>query len=68
MTVELASDLRFDVDAKTSGGQVRTDLPLSVRGTVSKTKVQGELNGGGPKLVLRTSGGSIRIKEGHTLH
>jgi len=68
VTVELASDLRFDVDAKTSGGQVRTDLPMSVRGTISKTKVQGEINGGGPKLVLRTSGGNIRIKEGHSLH
>ncbi len=68
VTVTLAADLRFDIDAKTSGGQVRTDLPLSVQGTVSKTKVQGKLNGGGPRLVLRTSGGNIRIKEGHTLH
>jgi hypothetical protein len=67
VTVELASNLRFDVDAKTSGGQVKTELPMSVRGTIGKTKVQGELNGGGPKLVLRTSGGDIRIKEGHAL-
>ncbi len=68
VTVKLAADLRFNVDAKTSGGQVKTDLPISVRGTIGKTEVQGELNGGGPKLVLRTSGGNIRIKEGHTLH
>jgi DUF4097 and DUF4098 domain-containing protein YvlB len=67
VTVKVASNLRFDVDAKTSGGQVRTELPISVRGTIGKTEVQGELNGGGPKLVLRTSGGDIRIKEGHAL-
>lgn len=67
VTVKLASNLRFDVDAKTSGGQVETELPMSVRGTIGKTKIQGELNGGGPKLVLRTSGGDIRIKEGHAL-
>lgn len=66
ITVTLARNLRFNVDAKTSGGQVQTDLPLTARGTLGKDRIEGELNGGGPKLVLRTSGGDIDIRRGDT--
>lgn len=62
VTVRLASGLQFDVDAKTSGGRVRTDVPLTVQGTIGKSHVEGRLNGGGPALYLRTSGGNISIE------
>ena len=61
VTVWIGSNLGFEVDAKTSGGRVRTDLPISVRGTLGKDRVEGQLNQGGPNLVLRTSGGNISI-------
>jgi hypothetical protein len=51
------------VDAKTSGGSVKTELPLTVVGEFKRGRLEGDLNGGGPLLHLRTSGGSIRLKE-----
>ncbi len=60
--VSIAPDLRFNVDARTSGGRVRSALPLQVSGTLGGSRVEGELNGGGPKLTLRTSGGNIQLE------
>ncbi len=63
VTVHLLKAAKVDVDAKTSGGNVSCDLPIMVQGLLGKTEVKGKINGGGPELYLRTSGGSIRIKE-----
>ena len=52
---------RLSVDASSSGGNVTCDLPITVQGTVRRTALRGELNGGGSPLVLRSSGGGIRI-------
>ena len=54
VTVSLAGGISVDVDAKASGGGVHSDVPVTVQGTQD----EGEL----PKLVLRTSGGGIRLK------
>jgi hypothetical protein len=35
---------------------------LTVAGRVSRSKVHGQLNGGGPALVLHSGDGSIRIE------
>jgi hypothetical protein len=64
VTVYLEGRLSFDLDAKTSGGRVYSDSAFDLNGTVKKTNVVGRLNGGGPELYLRTSGGGIRIKSG----
>ena len=63
VTVYLDPDLSFEIDARAGGGGVRSDLPVTARGRQSKHTLQGTLNGGGPKLLLRTSGGSVRIRE-----
>ncbi|HVS32973.1 MAG TPA: hypothetical protein VMS98_16125 [Thermoanaerobaculia bacterium] len=65
MTVLLASDVKLDLDARASGGGVRSDVPvtMTVRGSGSGNSLRGQINGGGPKLVLRTSGGGIRLSE-----
>lgn len=63
ITATLAGDIKVDLDAKTSGGRVYTDFPVTVKGELSKRKLQAKINGGGPDLSLRTSGGSIKIKE-----
>jgi hypothetical protein len=54
----------LDIDASSYGGSVSSDVPLTIRGTVSRTEIKGTLNGGGALLRLRSSGGGIRIKEG----
>lgn len=61
ITVRLVEDIKVNVDAKTSGGSVTCDLPITVQGLMGKNAVEGRINGGGPRLYLRTSGGPIRI-------
>ena len=62
VTIHLSRDLRFNLDARPSGGSVSTDVPVQAR-TVGKRELRGPINGGGPQLRLRTSGGRIRIKD-----
>ena len=61
ITAYLASDVVVNLYAKTSGGGVSSDF--KVNGYFSKKKLEGEINGGGPELHLKTSGGSVRVKE-----
>ncbi len=63
--VYLNKEIKVDIDAKTSGGRVKTDLPISVtvQGEAKKNMLQGSINGGGPELYLRTSGGNIYINK-----
>lgn len=63
VNVYLAKDIKVNLDAKTSGGRVHTEFPVTVQGELSKTKLQAEINGGGPLLYLRTSGGNVNIKQ-----
>jgi hypothetical protein len=60
--VEFPEDEGMDLDARTSGGSVRIDEQIAVRGHVEPTRVEAELNEGGDRLRLRTSGGDIRIR------
>ncbi len=52
-----------EIDASTSGGSVRCDLPITVQGRMSESRLRGTIGSGGPLLTLRSSGGSIRIGE-----
>jgi hypothetical protein len=62
VTVLVAPNVAVELDAHASGGGVRSDVPVTVQGTQDEDSLQGRINGGGPKLVLRTSGGGIRLK------
>ncbi len=60
----LPKSAAFALDAGTSGGRVdASGLTLTLAsGGMGKSKLAGTVNGGGPKLRLRTSGGNIRIQ------
>lgn len=62
VTVYLDPSIAVDVDARSSGGRVSADVPVTVQGEMARTRLSGEINGGGPTLTLRTSGGGISIK------
>jgi len=62
VNVHMAENIKVDLDAKTSGGRVSTDFPVTVQGDLKKNQLQAEINGGGPLLYLRTSGGNIYLK------
>ncbi len=63
VTIRLDEDIRADIDAQASGGSVKSDISVAVRGEIKRDRLQGELNGGGPLLTLRSSGGGVRILE-----
>ncbi len=60
ITVVTPANAALTIDAETSAGSVRSDLPIAnVRRDDESLK--GTINGGGTKLVLRSSAGSIEI-------
>ena len=59
--LSVPADFKADLNASTSGGRVYTDIPVTVHGHISNTSIHGKMNGGGPEVSLRTSGGGIRI-------
>ena len=62
ITVSIASNVAADLDARASGGGVSSDVPITIQGTMDDDELRGKINGGGPKLTLRTSGGGIKVR------
>lgn len=60
--VQIDPSSSYTIDAATSVGSVDTDLPVSREGGSSRTRLRGELNGGGPELTAKTSAGSVTIE------
>jgi len=61
--VYLEKSIKVDLDAQTSAGKVTTDFPVTIKGGWSHSSLTASLNGGGPELYLRTSGGNIELRE-----
>jgi DUF4097 and DUF4098 domain-containing protein YvlB len=62
VTLHVPPDASFDVDAHVSSGKIETTHPITVKGTVDKRWLQGQVRGGGPLVSVRTSSGGIRIQ------
>jgi hypothetical protein len=62
VAVRLPKDARFSVDAETSNGGVRSDFPVQ-GGKPGRSSLKGEVNGGGAKLLIRTSNGGVHIRQ-----
>ena len=65
ITCTLMPDVAVDLEAKTSGGRVSTDFAMEsvIQGKAPKNRLEGSINGGGPLLKLRTSGGNIHLQK-----
>lgn len=61
ITVNIPGGSSVDLDAATSGGRVHSQFTVPGHNPKHKTKIRGLINGGGPLLHLRTSGGSIHL-------
>ncbi len=60
--MRLAEKIAVNLDASTSGGRVITKIPVTIHGELKKNALKSQINGGGPRLVLHTSGGNVRIR------
>ena len=62
--VELVKGAGFQLDASTSGGDVNASgLTITIeKGGTGKSKLVGAVNGGGPLLKLRSSGGDVTVR------
>jgi hypothetical protein len=62
--VSIPEGAKVNFDAEVSGGHVETDFPIAmtVQGKLDGSMLKGAINGGGPLLLCRTSGSSIRLR------
>lgn len=62
--VRVVKGAGFELDASTSGGDVRAEgVTITIaKGGVGKSRLAGTVNGGGPRLKLRSSGGDISVQ------
>ncbi|MBL9173591.1 MAG: DUF4097 family beta strand repeat protein [Verrucomicrobiales bacterium] len=63
VTLRVPADAAFDLDAATSGGSAGSDLPVTISGKKSDSRLKGPVNGGGKPVVLRSSGGDVWVKK-----
>jgi putative adhesin len=62
VTIELAGQPAFALDAHSNSGRIDTNYPVTVTGRIDRRELRGSVNGGGPLLHVRTSSGGIRIR------
>ncbi|HQU72662.1 MAG: DUF4097 family beta strand repeat protein [Calditrichaeota bacterium] len=60
VTVYLGENVGVDLNARANGnGRIKSDF--AVKGEIRKSRISGQINGGGPILNLHTSSGTINI-------
>jgi Putative adhesin len=57
----LPEDFAAELYAHTGDGHIQLDLPVTVNGSIERSRIRGKLNGGGLLLEITTGDGSIRI-------
>lgn len=60
--VSVAVDPSVGLSIDASGNAVHSDVPVTIRGDISRRHIQGNLNSGGETLRVHTSGGTVRIR------
>ena len=61
ITVKLPPTAAFNLDAQTGSGSITTSHPVETVGSISKRRIQGRVRGGGPRVEVSASSGSIRL-------
>ena len=59
--VKLPSDFAAGLSAHTGDGHITLDFPVTVNGSMDRSRVRGKLNGGGELLEISTGDGSIHV-------
>ncbi len=59
----LPADSSFDLEANTFSGKIQSDFEIKVSGRISKKRISGVVNKGGPLVKLSTFSGDIYLKK-----
>ncbi len=59
----LPADSSFDLEANTFSGGIKSDFDIRISGKISKKRISGVVNKGGPLVKLSTFSGSISLKK-----
>jgi hypothetical protein len=57
----LPQDFAAELYAHTGDGQIQLDMPVTVNGSIERSRIRGKLNGGGLLLEITSGDGSIHI-------
>ena len=61
--VAVPADLPANIEASSGDGHITSDIPITMEGVMSKSRVRGKMNGGGSTLTIHTGDGSIHLKQ-----
>ena len=59
--VKLPDDFAAELSAHTGDGRITLDFPVTINGSMERSRVRGKLNGGGELLEITTGDGSIHV-------
>jgi hypothetical protein len=60
--MRLANDAAADLDLNSSSGGIDSSIPITIAGRQSRRELKGQLRGGGPRVHVSTSSGSISVR------
>lgn len=63
VTLRLPRDVRVSLDAAVSNGRVSSDFEVDGADARNRRRLAGDINGGGGRLVVRTTNGGVTIEE-----
>ena len=61
--LRLTDSAAVDLDAKCLAGRINSNFTLETKGSLGSNRLQAQIGGGGPALVLRATGGSIDLRK-----
>ena len=61
VSLRVPGDLAANVELHTSDGRITTNIPIVVEGSLDSHDVRGKMNGGGQRLTVHTSDGSVTL-------
>jgi DUF4097 and DUF4098 domain-containing protein YvlB len=59
--LKIPGDLAADIELHTSDGSITTNIPIAVEGSFNNHDIHGKMNGGGNRLTVHTSDGSVTL-------
>ena len=63
VNVRLPQDFAAELYAHTGDGHISLDFPVTVSGSIERSRIRGKINGGGPLLEIATGDGGIHISK-----